>query len=275
MRASIKKFCKKQALWDRLHAMITIKNENEIALLREGGKHLSHVLESLVKATKPGVSVVDLDTLAERLVRKYGDTPSFLNYKARGSKRGFPASLCVSINDEVVHGLPKGNRVIAEGDVVSLDMGLVHKNMYLDSAVTIGVGAIDATAKKLIEVTKEALSVGIKEARGWKHTGDIGYAVERFIKPSGFGIVRELAGHGVGFAVHEDPYISNYGKRGKGELLKPGMVIAIEPMINEGSDEIYVDDDGFTFRTKDGKRSAHFEHTVLITDGEAEVLTRV
>jgi len=253
--------------------MVTIKTEDEIALLREGGKHLARVLEALIKAARPRVSAVELDKLAERLVRENGDIPSFLNYKAKGSKRGFPASLCVSINDEVVHGLPQKGRVISEGDIVALDMGLIHKKMYLDSAVTVAVGKVDEAGKKLIQVTKDALAVGVKAARAGKHTGDIGYAIERFIKPTGFGIVRELAGHGVGYDVHEDPYIPNYGKRGRGDLLKPGMVIAIEPMINEGGDDIYVDDDGFTFRTKDGKRSAHFEHTVLITDGEAEVLT--
>lgn len=253
--------------------MVTIKTENEIALLREGGKHLARVLEALIKAARPGVSAVELDKLAERLVRENRDIPSFLNYKAKGSKQNFPASLCISVNDEVVHGLPKKGQVITEGDIVALDMGLIHEKMYLDSAVTVAVGKVDETAAKLIQITKDALSVGIKAARAGKHTGDIGYAIERFIKPTGFGIVRELAGHGVGYDVHEDPYIPNYGKRGRGDLLKPGMVIAIEPMINEGGDDIYVDDDGFTFRTKDGKRSAHFEHTVLITDGEAEVLT--
>src|SRR3989344_3873227 len=253
--------------------MVTIKTEDEIALLREGGKHLARVLEALIKAARPVVSAVELDKLAERLVRENGDIPSFLNYKAKGSKQNFPASLCISVNDEVVHGLPKKGQVITEGDIVALDMGLIHEKMYLDSAVTVAVGKVDETAAKLIQITKDALSVGIKAARAGKHTGDIGYAIERFIKPTGFGIVRELAGHGVGYAVHEDPYIPNYGKRGKGELLRPGMVIAIEPMINEGSDDICVDDDGFTFRTKDGKRSAHFEHTVLITNGEAEVLT--
>ena len=253
--------------------MVTIKTENEIALLREGGKHLARVLEALIKAARPGVSAVELDKLAERLVRENRDIPSFLNYKAKGSKQNFPASLCISVNDEVVHGLPKKGQVITEGDIVALDMGLIHEKMYLDSAVTVAVGKVDETAAKLIQITKDALSVGIKAARAGKHTGDIGYAIERFIKPTGFGIVRELAGHGVGYDVHEDPYIPNYGKRGRGDLLKPGMVIAIEPMINEGGDDIYVDDDGFTFRTKDGKRSAHFEHTVLITNGEAEVLT--
>lgn len=253
--------------------MITIKTEQEIARLKEGGKRLARVLDAVAAKTVPGVSAMELDALAEKLVRDKGDTPSFLHYKARGSKRAYPASLCISINDEVVHGLPKDSRIIKRGDVVSLDMGLIHQGMYLDSAVTIGIGDIDETAAKLIKITKEALAVGIKAARAGGHVGDIGFAIEKFIKPSGFGIVRELAGHGVGYEVHEDPYIPNFGNRGQGAILKEGMVIAIEPMINEGGEEIYVDEDGFTFRTKDGKRSAHFEHTVLITDGKAEVLT--
>lgn len=254
--------------------MVTIKTKQDIARLREGGKRLAHVLSELVKAARPGVSSKELDALALELVRKGGDKPSFLNYKAKGSKHAYPASLCVSINDAVVHGLPQNADVIKEGDIVSLDMGLIHEGMYLDSAVTIGIGKLDTIGQKLIDTTKEALEVGVKEAQAGKYTGDVGYAIEHFIKPFHFGIVRELAGHGVGYAVHEDPYVPNYGKRGKGAKLEPGMVIAIEPMVNEGGAEIYVDDDGFTFRTKDRKRSAHFEHTVLITDGKPEILTK-
>ena len=253
--------------------MITIKTKEEIATLREAGRRLARVINAVVEAARPGAKATELDELAERLVREAGDTPSFLNYKSSKSGKPYPASLCVSINDAVVHGLPKESDVIKEGDVVALDMGLVHKGLFVDSAVTIGVGSIDENAKKLISVTKEALSVGIRAARAGKYTGDIGFAVERFIKPSGFGIVRELAGHGVGHAVHEDPYIPNFGKRGEGAELKPGMVIAIEPMINEGGEKIILDKDGFTFRTADGKRSAHFEHTVLITKTEPEILT--
>ncbi|HEY4499337.1 MAG TPA: type I methionyl aminopeptidase [Candidatus Paceibacterota bacterium] len=253
--------------------MITIKTPQDITHLREGGRRLAQVIDAVAVAAKPGVAATALDVLAEKMVRDGGDTPSFLHYKARGSDHAYPASLCVSINDEVVHGLPKASSILKNGDVVSLDMGLIHQGLYLDSAVTIGIGGIDANAKKLIHVTKEALGIGISAARAGKHVGDIGYVIEQFIKPHGFGIVRELAGHGVGYGVHEDPFIPNFGKRGNGAILKPGMVIAIEPMINEGGDEIYVDDDGFTFRTKDGKRSAHFEHTVLITEEDPEILT--
>ncbi|OHA18165.1 MAG: type I methionyl aminopeptidase [Candidatus Taylorbacteria bacterium RIFCSPHIGHO2_01_FULL_46_22b] len=255
--------------------MVTIKNEKEIALLREGGRRLAQVISGLVLAAIPGVSGKELDELAEKLVREKGDIPSFLHYKAGKGGKEYPASLCLSINDEVVHGLPaKKGKSIKEGDLVSIDMGLIHEGMFLDSAVTIGIGKIDPIAKKLISVTKQALEIGIAAARAGNHVGDIGYAIETFITPNKFGIVRELAGHGVGYAVHEDPYVPNYGKQGQGEKLLAGMVIAIEPMVNEGSAKIVLDKDGHTFRTADGKRSAHFEHTVLITDGTAEVLTQ-
>jgi len=256
--------------------MVTIKKPEEIAVLREGGKRLALVLQAVCDAALPGASSRALNDLAEKLVRDGGDEPSFLNYQPKGASRAFPSSLCVSINDEVVHGVSnEKDKILKEGDVVSLDMGLIHKKMFLDSAVTVGVGKIDAKAKKLISVTKAALELGIKEAVTGKHVGDIGFAIEDFIKPSGFGIVRILAGHGVGYSVHEEPYIPNFGHRGKGVELKAGMVIAIEPMINEGSEKVRLDKDGFTFVTQDGKRSAHFEHTILITNEAPEVLTKL
>ena len=253
--------------------MVTVKTKDEIARLREGGKRLGAILRTLVKASVPGASAQSLNVLAEKLVREGGDPPSFLNYKARGSKKRYPASLCISINDRVVHGLPSEHEIIRDGDVVSLDMGLIHQGMYVDSAVTIGAGKVDPVAEKLIRVTEESLRAGIKQVRAGRRTGDIGYAIEKVIKPYRFGIVRELAGHGVGYAVHEEPFIPNYGEPNTGVLLKTGMVLAIEPMVNEGGDDIVLDEDGFTFRTKDGKRSAHFEHTVLVTAGAPEVLT--
>ncbi|OHA25967.1 MAG: type I methionyl aminopeptidase [Candidatus Taylorbacteria bacterium RIFCSPHIGHO2_02_FULL_46_13] len=254
--------------------MITIKTTEEINLLREGGWRLAEILAEVARLVKPGVTGKELDMLAEKLIREGGDVPSFLNYRSRGKGVAYPASLCVSVNDQVVHGLPTGTQIIKAGDVVSLDLGLIHQGLFLDSALTLGVGKIDTIAQKLIGTTRESLSIGIAHVVAGKHVGDIGYAIERFIKPHGFGIVRELAGHGVGYEVHEDPYIPNYGKRGAGAELKKGMVVAIEPMINEGGDEIFLDKDGFTYRTRDGKRSAHFEHTVLITDGEPEILTQ-
>ena len=182
----------------------------------------------------------------------------------------------MSLNDEVVHGIPNENpAILKEGDIVSLDMCLTHKGLITDSALTVPVGKIDSIAQKLINVTKESLYVGIKSAKGNKNTGDIGYAVERVAKANGFSVVEDLCGHGVGYSVHEDPYIPNYGERGRGDKLKPGMVIAIEPMFNEGKKDIYLDKDGYTYKTRDGSRSAHFEHTIVITSGDPEILTQI
>jgi methionyl aminopeptidase len=256
--------------------MITIKTKEEIEKLREGGKRLAFILQEVGKAAKPGVSTAELNDLATKLAKEKGDIPSELNYKPKGAKRPYPASICVSINDEVVHGIPNENpKILKEGDIVSLDMCLTHKGLVTDSAITVPVGNIDSVSKKLIEVTKEALYAGIKSAKGNKHTGDIGFAVERVAKANGFSVVEDLCGHGVGYSVHEDPYIPNYGDRGSGDRLKPGMIIAIEPMINEGAKDVFIDKDGYTFKTVDASRSAHFEHTVLITSGEPEILTKI
>ena len=256
--------------------MITIKTKEEIEILREGGKRLAFILQEVGKAVKPGVSTADLNDLVNKLAKEKGDIPSTLNYRPKGAKRAYPASICVSINDEIVHGIPNENpRILKEGDIVSLDMCLTHNGLVTDSAITVPVGKIDEVAKKLLGVTKEALYSGIKAAKGNKHTGDIGYAVERVAKANGFSVVEDLCGHGVGYNVHEDPYIPNYGERGRGDRLKPGMIIAIEPMLNEGGKNIFMDKDGYTFKTADGSRSAHFEHTVLITSGDAEILTKL
>lgn len=256
--------------------MITIKSSEEIEVLREGGKRLAFILQEVAKAVKPGVSTADLNDLANSLAMERGDIPSTLNYKPKGAKRAYPASICVSIDDEIVHGIPNENpRILKEGEIVSLDMCLTHSGLVTDSAITVGVGKIDSAAQKLIDVTKEALYSGIKAAKGNKHTGDIGYAVERVAKANSFSIVEDLCGHGVGYSVHEDPYVPNYGERGRGDKLRPGMTIAIEPMLNEGKKEIFITKDGYTFKTKDGSRSAHFEHTVLITNGGAEILTQI
>lgn len=254
--------------------MITIKTKQEITILREGGRRLALVLRALTEAAVPGVSSFALNELAERLVRDGGDTPSFLGYAPHGAKRAFPATLCLSINDEVVHGIPnETEKFLKEGDIVSLDMGLVHQALYTDSAVTVGMGKIDAKARELLKVTREALAVGIKAVRAGCTTGDIGFAIESFVKPYDFGIVRELAGHGVGYQIHEEPYVPNFGEKGKGPVLKAGMVIAIEPMLNIGGAAIKLDKDGYTYRTRDGSLSAHFEHTIAVTEKGAEILT--
>ena len=255
--------------------MITIKTKEEIEILAEGGKRLAFILQKLAKMVAPGVSTKELDERALALTLAGGDTPSFLHYQPDGAKRPYPASLCVSLNDEVVHGIPnEKSRKLKDGDIVSLDMGIVHKGLITDSAVTVIVGKGDAQARKLLKVTRDALQKGIEAARGGNRVGDIGNAIETFVAPHGFSHAEGLAGHGVGYAVHEDPYVPNTGKAGEGVVLKAGMVIAIEPMLNEGTGKIKLDQDGYTFRTRDGKRSAHFEHTIVITDGEPIVLTK-
>ncbi|MBU6430953.1 MAG: type I methionyl aminopeptidase [Patescibacteria group bacterium] len=256
--------------------MITIKTKEEIEILREGGRRLAKIMEVISEKVAAGVNSIELNDLAEKMAVDGGDKPAFLNYRPYGAKRPYPASLCVSVNDEIVHGIPnEGGKILKEGDIVSLDMGLIHKGLMTDMAVTVPVGKVDDSARKLIEVCKESLMKGIEAANGGNTIGDIGFAIERFVRSFGYGIVRELAGHGVGHKVHEDPYVPNFGKRGAGEKLKPGMILAIEPMLNEGTEKITLDKDGYTYRTKDGKRSAHFEHTILITKGKAEILTKL
>lgn len=256
--------------------MITVKTKKEIAILREGGRRLAEVLQKVAAEVRPGVSSKTLNDLAQKLITDGGDTPSFLNYSPKGAKRPYPAALCVSVNDEVVHGIPnEQEKILKEGDMVTLDAGLVHEGLFTDSAVTVGVGKIDANAKKLLETTKKALAVGISAVRAGATTGDVGFAIEEFVTPFGYGIVRELAGHGVGYAVHEEPFVPNFGREGEGIVLKAGMVIAIEPMLNEGGAGIRLDPDGYTYRTKDGSRSAHFEHTIAITENGAEILTQM
>lgn len=253
---------------------ITIKSKEEIAILRGGGRRLARILRALADTVKPGVSTKALNDLAEQLVRESGDMPSFLGYTPNGAKRPYPAALCVSLNDEVVHGIPNEiERFLKDGDIVSLDMGLIHDGLVTDSALTVPVGKVDAKAKQLLKVTRTALEKGIRAAKAGGTTGDIGFSIQSFVQPYGYGIVRELAGHGVGYAVHEEPYVPNFGRKGEGELLREGMVIAIEPMLNEGSAAVKLDADGYTYRTRDGSRSAHFEHTIVITEKGAEILT--
>ena len=256
--------------------MISIKSKEEIATLREGGKQLASILLCVAKAVRPGVSSLELDALARRLIAEGGDTPSFLNYQGNGDKKKFPAALCVSVNDEVVHGVPSAEKILRDGDIVGVDLGLFHKGLCTDAAVTVAVGTISEESRNLLEVTKQTLARAVAAARAGATIGDIGYAVESFVKQAGnFGIVRDLAGHGVGYAVHEEPFVPNYGKRGDGINLEVGMVLALEPMLTLGSEKIVMSHDGFAFRTKDGSRSAHFEHTVAITENGAEVLTKL
>jgi len=254
--------------------MAKIKTAKEIELLRESGKRLARVLQILKSAIKPGVSTKDLDTLALKLIRQGGDLPPFLNYTPPGAKTAFPASLCVSINDEIVHGIPSGSCIVSDGDVVSIDLGLTHQGMITDAALTIIVGKAPPEVTQLVKETARALDEGINAAHVGGHIGDISSAIERVALAKGYGIVRELGGHGVGHKVHEDPYVPNYGKYGVGPILKPGMVLALEPMFMLGGDAIRLMPDGYTIVTKDGSIAAHFEHTIVITDLGPEILTK-
>jgi methionyl aminopeptidase len=261
--------------------MIYIKTEKEIELMRKGGKILAEILSDLEKAAVAGVTAADLNDKAAELCQKHDVIPAFLNYQPAGAPFPFPACLCVSVNDEIVHGIP-GHRVLKDGDMVVLDMGIIYKKMILDSATTVIVGGIDKaddTAKKMLSACKISLDAGIAVCKPGVKTGDIGFAIEQAMKNASKGYVfefaQDLGGHGVGKYVHEDPFIPNYGRSGQGVALKAGMVIAIEPILNEGKGGIMVANDGFTYKTLDGKRSCHFEHTVAITDDGVEVLTMI
>ncbi len=252
--------------------MIIIKTPEEIAKLRKGGPILARMLREVAAAVRPGVTTKSLDDLAAKLIAEAGCKAAFLGYQPDSADLPFPASLITSVNDEVVHGIP-GERVLKEGDTIALDLGLNYEGVFLDHAVTVPVGEIDAKNKQLLSITKSALMEGIAAIIPGATVGDIGYAIEQYVKPHQLGIVRDLSGHGVGREIHEDPYVPNYGKRGKGAKLVPGMVIAIEPMLTRGSEEVILMKDGYTLVTADHSRSAHFEHTVLITETGAEILT--
>ena len=255
---------------------IIIKTEKEIEIMRECGKRHARILQKLASLAKPGISSQTLEDKAREYISNEGGTAPFLGYKPWGAKKPYPAALCLSINDEVVHGIPNGAnaRDLKDGDIVSLDLGFSYKGLITDAAITIAVGKINAESKKLLVVTEEALYAGIKKAKAGNTTGDIGAAVEAIGEKAGFGIIDILSGHGVGRHVHEDPYVPNFGVKGGGEILKAGMTIAIEPMFNIGTKDIVLGRDGYTYKTADGKRSAHFEHTILITEKGAEILTK-
>ncbi len=251
-----------------------LKTDKEIETMRKGGKILAQILGDIALRVEPGVSTDFLNTYTNSLCEKHKVVPVFLNYTPHGAPRPYPASICISVNDEVVHGIPNENpKTLEEGDVVVLDMGITCDGLIVDSAITIGVGQIDEKAKNLLKATEASLYAGIEASIVGKRTGDIGNAIEKVIKPYGFGIPEELGGHGVGHSVHEDPFVPNFGKPRQGALIKNGMTFAIEPIINEGTKKIILSKDGYTYKTADGKRSAHFEHTVAIINGKAEILT--
>jgi methionyl aminopeptidase len=251
---------------------IIIKSDEEIAVMREAGRITAKVLNILEAHVKPGLRTKELDTIAEREARKLGAIPSFKGY------HGYPASLCVSVNDEIVHGIP-GKRVLCEGDIVSLDFGVIYKSFQGDAARTVGVGTINAAARKLIEVTSGALKAGVASAKAGARLGDISAAIEKYAESRGYSVVREYTGHGIGRKMHEDPQVPNSTRsvlglmQGTGPELKKGMTLALEPMVNIGGWETKVDSNRWTVRTVDGSLSAHFEDTIAITNGEPDVLT--
>jgi methionyl aminopeptidase len=248
--------------------MIQIKTEAEIAKMRAAGLVVARTLEELRKAVRPGISTADLDLVAERCIRESGAVPSFKGY------HGYPATICASVNDEIVHGIPSGERVLRDGDVISIDCGAILDGWHGDSAITVPVGEIGADLQRLLQVCEEAMWRGIAAIRDGGRLSDIGHAVETYVRSQGgYGIVEEYVGHGIGTEMHQEPQVPNYGKPGRGPTLRPGMVLAIEPMINLGRRNTRLLDDGWTVVTLDGKPSAHFEHTVALTANGPEVLT--
>ena len=247
--------------------MIYLKTDEEIELMRAANQLVGRTLAEVAKIIAPGVSTKTLDKRAEEFIRDHGATPAFLGYQ------GFPGSMCISVNDQVVHGIPSHKTILQEGDIVTLDCGTKLAGFTGDSAYTFAVGEISEEVHKLLKTTKESLYVGIEQAVAGNRTGDIGYAVQRYCEARGYHVVRELTGHGIGVNLHESPEVPNYGKRGTGTELRNGMCICIEPMINIGSKTVVQERDGWTIRTKTRKPSAHFEHCVAIRDGKADILS--
>ena len=245
---------------------VTIKSEKEIELMREAGRILAIVHEELEKFIRPGISTLDIDKKGYEIIKSYGCIPSFLNYN------GYPASICVSVNDEVVHGIPRKDRILLEGDIVSLDAGVIYKGYHSDAARTWAVGEVSKEAKKLMEVTEQSFFEGMKYAKAGNHLFEISAAIENYVVANGFSCVRDLVGHGIGRELHEDPQIPNFRQRRRGPKLVPGMTLAIEPMVNAGKYHVCWLDDEWTVVTEDESLSAHYENTVLITDGEPELL---
>ena len=246
--------------------MVTLKSAREIEAMRRSGKITSRVLTELMQTARAGMTIAELDRLAERGIRAAGGIPTFKGYN------GFPASICASVNEEVVHGIP-GPRTLRDGDLLSIDIGTTLDGYVSDSAVTVAIGNVSAEARRLLEVTQECLTVGIAEMYRGKRVGDIGAAVQAHAEGNGFGVVRELVGHGVGRTMHEEPQVPNYGETGTGMELRPGLVLAIEPMITQGGPKVRILEDGWTVVTADGKLAAHFEHTIAVTEDGPKILT--
>lgn len=251
--------------------MALVKDPWEVTLMRESAKRLADVATALREAVRPGVTTGELDAIAEREIRARGAVPSFKGYTAGGDVP-FPATICASVNEEVVHGIP-GDRVLADGDIISVDMGLIYGGYHADHAFTAPVGEVSDRVKELLDATERSLYEGVLRATAGNRIGDIGHAIQKHVEPQGFGVVREYVGHGIGRRLHEAPSVPNFGRPGKGNLLKPGMCLAIEPMITMGSFKTKTLDDAWTVVTQDGSLAAHFEHTIVITESGPEVLT--
>lgn len=248
--------------------MISLKSSKEIEIMREGGKRLAEILKKLQKSVKAGIATQKLEELARELILKYRAEPSFLNFE------GYPAVLCTSINEEIVH-VPPSNRKLKEGDILSLDLGICWQGYHADMAITLPIGEIPPEKKRLIRVTKKALKLGIKKAKIGNTTGDIGNTIQRYVESQGFNVIRELCGHGIGKKLHEEPKILNFGKKGQGEKIKEGMVFCIEPMVSSGTWKIEKSKDGYGYKTKDNSLSCHFEHEVAITKRGPLILTKI
>ncbi len=246
---------------------ISIKSEKEIELMRESGQILAHVLEEIMGMIEPGISTLDIDKKCYDIIQRYNCIPSFLNYN------GYPASICTSVNSEVVHGIPNKNRILRNGDIISLDCGVIYKGYHSDAARTVGVGEISKEAAKLIEVTQQSFYEGIKYAKEGYHLHQISEAVQNYVEANGYSVVRDLVGHGIGKNLHEEPQIPNFKQKRRGPKIEAGMTFAIEPMVNEGRYDVYWEDDDWTVVAEDGSLSAHYENTVLITKGEPEIFT--
>ncbi|MFY9422960.1 MAG: type I methionyl aminopeptidase [Bacilli bacterium] len=248
--------------------MITIKSQREIELMKEAGRIVAHTLKILEEAIRPGISTYDLDKIAEQAIREQGAVPSFKGY------RGFPGTICASVNNVVIHGIPDKKTILKNGDIISIDIGACYKGYHGDSARTFPVGEVSETRKRLLKVTKEALFAGLAFAKPANRLSDISHAIEKYVLENGYSVVKEFTGHGIGQKLHEDPPIPNFGNPGFGPLLKAGMTLAIEPMVNAGASETVVLDDDWTTVTRDGSDSAHFEHTIVITDTGYNILTK-
>ena len=253
--------------------MITLKSESDLLLMRKAGKIVADVLDMIAAMVRPGISTGHIDEAAEKLIRSAGATPAFKGYRVPGIPSPFPSAVCASINEEIVHGFPSKDRILAEGDIISIDVGTCYAGYYGDAAYTYPVGTVSSERKKLLEVTRESLGKAIESARAGNTLGDIGHAVESWVTPRGYGLVRDYSGHGIGTHLHEPPQIPNYGRPGRGITLKPGMTLAIEPMVMAGKEDVEVGEDQWIVITADRSDAAHFERTVLIRDGEPEILT--